>query len=102
MFPLAHRLPPWFDLAVINRKVADECDVTLDRAPALAIYAMRPGAPPDWLAAQFAQAAAFSKRGRPTVRVVVLPNADHFVFRSHESDVLREMRAFIDSLPPAP
>jgi pimeloyl-ACP methyl ester carboxylesterase len=38
-------------------------------------------------------------RGVPQARVVVLPNASHFVFDSNPADVLREMRAFIDSLP---
>jgi non-heme chloroperoxidase len=45
-----------------------------------------------------AQATAFEK-GIPTARVVRLPNADHYVFRSNEADVLREMNAFIASLP---
>ena len=38
-------------------------------------------------------------RGVPQARVVVLPNATHFVFDSNPADVLREMRAFIDALP---
>jgi pimeloyl-ACP methyl ester carboxylesterase len=45
-----------------------------------------------------AQATAFEK-ALPTARVVRLPNADHYVFRSNEVDVLREMNAFIASLP---
>jgi non-heme chloroperoxidase len=45
-----------------------------------------------------AQATALEK-GLPTARVVRLPNADHYVFRSNEADVLREMNAFIASLP---
>ena len=45
-----------------------------------------------------AQATAFEK-GVPTARVVRLPNADHYVFKSNEADVLREMNAFIASLP---
>ena len=44
-----------------------------------------------------AQAKAFEK-GVPTARVVRLPNANHFVFRSNESDVLREMNAFLEQL----
>ena len=39
--------------------------------------------------------------GLPTSRVVQLPNADHYVFQSNESDVLREMNAFLNSLPSA-
>jgi len=30
--------------------------------------------------------------------VVRLPYADHYVFRSNEADVLREMNAFMDGL----
>jgi non-heme chloroperoxidase len=47
------------------------------------------------------QATAFA-RGVPQSRVVRIPRADHFVFRSNEADVLREMRAFIDKLPATP
>ncbi len=45
-----------------------------------------------------AQAKAF-EIGVPTARLVRLPHADHYVFRSNEADVLREMNAFIASLP---
>jgi pimeloyl-ACP methyl ester carboxylesterase len=34
----------------------------------------------------------------PTARVVRLPGAHHYVYLSHEADVLREMRAFIHGL----
>jgi pimeloyl-ACP methyl ester carboxylesterase len=37
--------------------------------------------------------------GLPSARVVRIPNADHYVFQSNEADVLREMNAFISSLP---
>jgi non-heme chloroperoxidase len=37
--------------------------------------------------------------GLPSARVVRLPHANHYVFRSNEADVLREMNAFIGSLP---
>ena len=43
------------------------------------------------------QAKAFED-GVPMARVVRLPHADHYVFRSNEADVLREMDAFIRSL----
>jgi len=39
------------------------------------------------------------ERGWPSARVVRIPNADHYVFQSNEADVLREMNAFIGSLP---
>jgi non-heme chloroperoxidase len=36
----------------------------------------------------------------PTARIVELRDADHYVFFSNEAEVLREMRAFIERLPP--
>ncbi len=45
-----------------------------------------------------AQAKAF-QNGVPSARVVLLPHANHFVFISNEGDVLREMNAFLSSLP---
>ena len=36
--------------------------------------------------------------GIPTARVVRLPNADHYVYRSNEADVIREMNAFLTAL----
>jgi pimeloyl-ACP methyl ester carboxylesterase len=44
-----------------------------------------------------AQVKAF-EAGLPTAKVVRIPHADHFVFRSNEADVLREMNAFIAGL----
>jgi hypothetical protein len=44
------------------------------------------------------QAKAF-ETGLPSARVVRLYDASHYVFRSNEADVLREMEAFIASLP---
>ena len=41
-----------------------------------------------------AQADAFEK-GVARAQVVRLPNASHYVFKSSEAEVLREMRAFI-------
>jgi non-heme chloroperoxidase len=45
-----------------------------------------------------AQAAAFEK-AIPSARVVRLAHANHNVFVSNETDVLREMTAFIGALP---
>jgi pimeloyl-ACP methyl ester carboxylesterase len=45
-----------------------------------------------------AQAKAF-ENGIPSARVVRLPRANHYVFLSNEADVLREMNAFLASLP---
>ena|SRR5438874_7941295 len=77
--------------------------------PILAIYALphergitdpakRAEADARDLAFQGAMAKAFEK-GLPTARVVWLAHANHYVFRSHEADVLREMNGFIAGLP---
>ena len=77
--------------------------------PILAIYALphergitdpakRAEADAGDLAFQGAMAKAFEK-GLPSARVVWLAHADHYVFRSNEADVLREMNAFIAGLP---
>ena len=50
------------------------------------------------LATTGAQATAF-ETGLPSARVVRLSHANHYVFLSNEADVLREMNAFIASLP---
>jgi len=34
----------------------------------------------------------------PTARIVTLPGADHYVYLSHEADVLREMRRFLGAV----
>jgi hypothetical protein len=44
-----------------------------------------------------AQAKAF-ENGLPAAKVVRIPHADHYVFRSNEADVLKEMNAFIAGL----
>lgn len=44
-----------------------------------------------------AQAKAFEE-GVPTAKVVRIAHADHYVFRSNEADVLREMNAFMAGL----
>ena len=35
----------------------------------------------------------------PAAKIVVIPNADHFVFVSNRDEVLREVDAFIGALP---
>lgn len=45
-----------------------------------------------------AQADAFAK-GNPQARVVRIANADHFVFKSNEAEVLHEIEAFAAGLP---
>jgi len=81
--------------------------------PALAIYAIphdqgpyvRAHASPAALAAIGARDAAIAgeqarafKEGVPSARVVILPHANHYLFISNESEVLREMRAFLAAL----
>ena len=44
-----------------------------------------------------AQANAF-EAGLPSAHVVRLPNASHYVFKSNEADVIREMNAFLSKL----
>lgn len=81
--------------------------------PILAIYAEPHSTPPDFAikdsAARAASEAADSARveiqaqafaaANPTVHLVRLPHADHFVFLSNEADVLRDVNAFLESLP---
>ena len=82
---------------------------SLGSVPILAIYALPhalPGPPNDPARAAReaadvettgAQAAAFEK-GVPSARVVRLANASHFVWRSNEADVIREMNEFFAGL----
>jgi non-heme chloroperoxidase len=65
--------------------------------PILAIYAL-PLDPADRPIGTEAQAKAF-EAGVPSARVVRLQHARHEVFSSNEEDVLREMNAFIATLP---
>lgn len=83
----------------------------LNSVPILAIYALPhdlgPFAPADPAAraareaqdqeTTSTQAAAFEK-GVPSAHVVRIPHANHYLFRSHEADVEREMNAFLASL----
>lgn len=82
--------------------------------PVLAIFASPRSAPPgaeqdSTMRAMIAEADSATElqirafaRGVPQARVVRLPRADHFVFRSHEADVLREMGDFVGTLPREP
>ena len=38
------------------------------------------------------------ERGQPTARVIRIPNANHYIFISNESQVLVEMNKFLDAL----
>jgi pimeloyl-ACP methyl ester carboxylesterase len=95
-------LPPREVLAIVN----NEQKYTRIPVPVLAIFAVQralgPGVSPDAQAlfdeSIETQAKAF-ENGVPTARVVRLSHADHYVFRSNETDVFREMNAFIANLP---
>jgi non-heme chloroperoxidase len=92
--------------------LAGEQKYTDIRVPVLAIYAVphdlgpafrndpavREAAAARDLVRTEAQAKAFES-GVPSARVVRLAHANHYVFRSNEADVLREMNAFLGSLP---
>jgi non-heme chloroperoxidase len=82
------------------------------KVPVLAIFAVPHAMPPQPGADEAAQKARIAEdlartsaianafeAGNPSARVVRLPNADHFVFRSNEADVEREMKAFLAKLP---
>jgi non-heme chloroperoxidase len=49
------------------------------------------------IARNLPQARAFEK-GVPSSRVVIIPKANHWVWYSHEAEVLREMNAFLRTL----
>jgi pimeloyl-ACP methyl ester carboxylesterase len=49
-------------------------------------------------AACSARAESFA-RGVPTAHVVRIPNADHYVYRSNEAQVIDEMKKFLSTLP---
>lgn len=44
------------------------------------------------------QIAAFRK-GQPNAKVIVIPNANHFVYMSNKADVLRDIESFVETLP---
>jgi pimeloyl-ACP methyl ester carboxylesterase len=85
------------------------------RAPVLAIFALPREVPPA-LARDSAALARFDsvavargsiqiaavRRAAPSARVVSVPHANHFVFRSNEADVLRELRAFLSDVAGGP
>lgn len=82
------------------------------RVPVLAFFALPQETPPALardsssraradsisLAASGPHVAAF-ERGIPGARVVRVPHANHYVFRSNEGEVLREIQRFIAGLP---
>jgi pimeloyl-ACP methyl ester carboxylesterase len=76
------------------------------RPPVLAIYALTnapPGVGTDslitrrWIEKDNGAIGVFA-RGVTQAKIVILPNANHFVFNSNPAEVLASMRAFIDRL----
>jgi non-heme chloroperoxidase len=41
----------------------------------------------------------FLKAHVPSAQIVVLPNADHYIYHSNEADVVRSMHTFLAKLP---
>jgi non-heme chloroperoxidase len=98
--------PPNAAFAIFN----EEQKYTNITTPCLAIFAVpHDKAVPTDPAHQSAAAAFELKRstdmsnafaaGIPTAKVIRLPNANHYVFRSNEAEVLRAMNDFLDTLP---
>jgi pimeloyl-ACP methyl ester carboxylesterase len=84
---------------------------TAIHAPVLAIFAAPPSVEPGSSSDPAALASATQDREEtlnqvnavradvPGARVILIPNANHYIFQSNESDVLREINSFIASLP---
>jgi non-heme chloroperoxidase len=103
--------PPYARDFVAESLFAGEQKFTAIRGPVLAIFAAPREPTPAllkdsvalaksdsaYLADLMPQLIAF-ERGIPGARVVRIPHSNHYVFRSHEADVLREIFRFIDGL----
>ncbi|HEX2760781.1 MAG TPA: alpha/beta hydrolase [Rhizomicrobium sp.] len=74
--------PPFLALIADPQACSKDCDSAAAKSTAAAVTAQA-----DSIAAAY-----------PEARIVRLPRADHFVWRSHEADVVREMNAFMDRL----
>lgn len=110
--PDQSRVLPAADTNPVNRALALGQQIFAPvRASVLAFFAL-PSQPPARLANDSAARATFYairarelgrirafERGMPGSRVVILDDADHYVFRSNEADVLRETRSFLANLP---
>jgi len=105
--PIAPPPPPPISLAILF----GEQKYTEIHVPILAIFAIphnfdgvfrnNPAAKAAMAAADLARTSLLAndfEAGLPSARVVRLPNADHYVFNSNETDVLREMTRFMANL----
>jgi pimeloyl-ACP methyl ester carboxylesterase len=75
--------PPILAIIAVPQQCAPNCDTPGAKAAATS---------------QTEQANAF-EAGNPSAHIVRLAYANHYVFRSNESEVVREMTAFMDGLP---
>ena len=84
----------------IRRAVMDgEQKYSEIRCPVLAIFALAGGAASETHDREETTEQAQSiQAGISGARVILLPNASHYIFLSNEADVLREMSSFIGSL----
>jgi non-heme chloroperoxidase len=103
--------PPFARDFVADSLFAGEQKFTAIRGPVLAIFAAprEPSAAllkdslalaksdSTYLADVMPQITAF-QRGTPGARVIRIPHSNHYVFRSNEAEVLRDVLAFIDGL----
>lgn len=74
--------PPLLLLPTYPEKCAPNCDTPYNKAVFAAVQ----------------QQVAFLAAQYPDAKIVKLPYADHFVWRSNAGDVMREMNAFMDGL----
>ena len=81
----------------LNAIMMNPVKYTTIPVPVLAIFATEKSSDPDENAWENRQIDAF-EAGIPTARVVRLAHARHDVFATNEAEVIREMRAFLQSL----
>jgi pimeloyl-ACP methyl ester carboxylesterase len=92
--PPAQQLPPL--MAAIFAGMQRYTEIP---PPILAIYALpHAGLPDPTLDTKGEAIAKAFEAALPNARVVRIPQANHFVFMSHEADVLREIEAFLATL----
>ena len=109
-FPDVSKLPPF--PAQMSALLDGQQKFTKMTVPVLAIFAFRHAVPlPGMLQSEQLRKAAggdsvFSEEHAealravdPSAHIIRLPNADHFVFKSNEAEVLHEVNAFMDGLP---
>lgn len=93
---------------VVERMLQGVTKYTKIPVPGLAIFAYPPDLPQSTNPREQASAEEFKtymgriadsfEKGVPTARVVRLAHATHYIFRSNEPDVIREMNAFLAGL----